>query len=90
MQIVEIITDWIGLKFSDFIFERLFSCNCSIILFGRLSPITWLFNNYSSSPNGLRVNSPMRPKAKWAIDSEATRGRGIIYCFSKIQLAGQI
>ena len=43
MQIVEIITDWIGLKFSDFIFERLVSCNCSIILFGRLCPITWLY-----------------------------------------------
>ena len=34
-----------GLKFSDFIFERLVSCNCSIILFGRLSPITWLLCN---------------------------------------------
>ena len=35
----------IGLKFSDFIFERLVSCNCSIILFGRLSPITTTNNN---------------------------------------------
>ena len=36
-----------------------------------------------------RVNSycseSMRPKAKWAIDSETMRVRGI-YCFSKIQL----
>ena len=33
---------------------------------------------------------PMRPRAKWAIESEAIRGRGIIiYCFSKIQLVGQ-
>ena len=31
----------------------------------------------------------MRPKAKWAIDSEAMRARGINYCFSKIQLVGQ-
>ena len=30
----------------------------------------------------------MRPKAKWAIDLEAMRVRGIIF-FSKIQLAGQ-
>ena len=30
-------------------------------------------NNYSSSLNGL-----MRPKAEWAIDSEAIRARGII------------
>ena len=28
-------------------------------------------------------------KAKWAIDSEAMRVRGIINCFSKIQLDGQ-
>ena len=27
--------------------------------------------------------------AKWAIDSEAMRARGIINCFSKIQLVGQ-
>ena len=33
---------------------------------------------------------PMRPRAKWAIESEAIRGRGIIiYCFGKIQLVGQ-
>ena len=30
----------------------------------------------------------MRPKAEWAIDSEAMRARGI-NCFSKIQLVGQ-
>ena len=30
---------------------------------------------------------PMRPKAEWAIDSEAIRARG--YCFSKIQLVDQ-
>ena len=30
----------------------------------------------------------MRPKAEWAIDSEAMRARGIIV-FSKIQLVGQ-
>ena len=30
----------------------------------------------------------MRPKAEWAIDSEAMRARGIIL-FSKIQLVGQ-
>ena len=30
----------------------------------------------------------MRPKAEWAIDSEALRERGIIV-FSKIQLVGQ-
>ena len=41
-----------------------------------------IFNNHSSSPN-------MRPKAEWAIDSEAMRARGIINCFSKIQLVGQ-
>ena len=28
-------------------------------------------------------------EAEWAIDSEAMRARGIIYCFSKIQLVGQ-
>ena len=27
-------------------------------------------------------------KPEWAIDSEAMRARGIIYCFSKIQLVG--
>ena len=27
--------------------------------------------------------------AEWAVDSEAMRARGIIYCFSKIQLVGQ-
>ena len=32
-------------------------------------------NNYSSSPNGLWV---MRPKAEWAIDSDAMRAWGII------------
>ena len=31
----------------------------------------------------------MRPKAEWAIDSKAMRARGIINCFSKIQLVGQ-
>ena len=31
----------------------------------------------------------MRPKAEWAIDSEAMRARGINYCFGKIQLVGQ-
>ena len=31
----------------------------------------------------------MRLKAKWAIDSEAMRARGIIIFNSKIQLAGQ-
>ena len=31
----------------------------------------------------------MRPKAEWAIDSEAMRVKGIINCFSKIQLVGQ-
>ena len=31
----------------------------------------------------------MRPKAKWAIDPEAMRVRGIGNCFSKIQLVGQ-
>ena len=31
---------------------------------------------------------PMRPKAEWAIDSEAIRARGIIV-FSKIQLVGK-
>ena len=30
----------------------------------------------------------MRPKAEWAVDSEAMRARGII-AFSKIQLVGQ-
>ena len=30
----------------------------------------------------------MRPKAEWAIDSEAMRAKGIIL-FSKIQLVGQ-
>ena len=35
------------------------------------------------------VNSPQRPKAKWTIDSEAMRARGMILCFSKIQLVGQ-
>ena len=30
----------------------------------------------------------MRPKAKWALDSEAMRGREIIQCFSKIELVG--
>ena len=30
----------------------------------------YIFNNYSSSPNG--------PKAEWAIHSEAMRARGII------------
>ena len=34
-------------------------------------------------------SKPMRPKAEWAIDSEAMRGRGIIICFSKIQLVGR-
>ena len=33
--------------------------------------------------------APVRPKADWAIDSEAMRARGIIICFSKIQLVGQ-
>ena len=33
-----------------------------------------LINNYSSSPNGLWVNSQ---KASWAIDSEAMRAMGI-------------
>ena len=37
-----------------------------------------IINNYSSSPNGLGVNSSMRPKAEWTIDSEAMRARGII------------
>ena len=31
----------------------------------------------------------MRPKAEWAVDSEAMRARGIMICFSKIQLVGQ-
>ena len=31
----------------------------------------------------------MRPKAEWAIDSEAIRARGIPNCFSKIQLVGK-
>ena len=31
----------------------------------------------------------MRAKAEWAIDSKPMRARGIIYCFSKIQLDGQ-
>ena len=31
----------------------------------------------------------MRPKAEWAIDSEAMRAIGINYCFSKVQLVGQ-
>jgi len=31
----------------------------------------------------------MRSKAKWAIDSDATRVRGIIICFSKIHLVRQ-
>ena len=32
----------------------------------------------------------MRPKAEWAIDSEAMRARGIVvFSFSKIQLIGQ-
>ena len=37
-------------------------------------------NNYSSSPNGLWVNSPwgQRPKAEWAIDSEAMRNTIIV------------
>ena len=39
MQIVEIMTDWTGLKFSDYILEGLVSCNCSIILFGRLATV---------------------------------------------------
>ena len=30
----------------------------------------------------------MRPKAEWAIDSMATRARGIIVKFSKIRLVG--
>ena len=33
-------------------------------------------------------HKPMRPKAEWAIDSEAKRARGIIF-FSKTQLVGQ-
>ena len=32
--------------------------------------VVYTINNYSSSPNGLWVNSPWRPKAKWAIASE--------------------
>ena len=31
----------------------------------------------------------MRPKAEWAIDSEAMRARGITVVVSKIQLVGQ-
>ena len=31
----------------------------------------------------------MKPEAEWAIDSEAMRARGTIYCVSKIQLVGQ-
>ena len=40
-----------------------------------------LINNYSSSPNGLWINSPWgrRPKAEWAIDAKAMRAREIIF-----------
>ena len=35
------------------------------------------------------MGSESTAKASWAIDSEPMRARGIIYCFSKIQLVGQ-
>ena len=46
-----------------------------------------IFNNYSSSPKGLWVDSPWgrRPKGCWLIGYESER----INCFSKIQLVGE-
>ena len=44
-----------------------------------------IFNNYSSISNGLWVNShATRPKAEWAIDSEAMKARGIIVLVKSI------
>ena len=37
-----------------------------------------LFNNYSSSPNGLWVDSPWGRRPNYSIDPEAMRARGII------------
>ena len=39
-------------------------------------------------PRARMGSEPVRPKAEWAINSEAMRARGIIV-FSKIQLVGQ-
>ena len=39
-------------------------------------------------PESIAHESITRPKAEWAIDSEAMRTRGIIF-LSKIQLVGQ-
>ena len=44
-----------------------------------------LFNNYSSSPNGLWVNSPWGRRGYWFRGYESERNN----CFSKIQLVGQ-
>ena len=44
-----------------------------------LLPLRVIFNNYTTSLNGLLVNSSLgRINAEWAIDSEAMRARGII------------
>ena len=50
-----------------------------------------LFNNYSSSLNGLWVNSPWDRMVEWAVDSEAMRARGIIVLVKskKGQIDGQ-
>ena len=47
------------------------------------------FEQLFLEPKWALSQQPMRPKAEWAIDSEATRSRGMINCFSKIQLVGQ-
>ena len=44
-----------------------------------------VFNSYSSSPNGLRVN-----RAEWGIDSEALRARGIIVFVKSNELVKNI
>ena len=53
-----------------------------------LWPYQHLFNNYSSSPNGLWVNSPLGQRPDGLL-TQRLWGREEFNCFSKIQLVGQ-
>ena len=50
-----------------------------MIIIDLLTREHWIFNNYSSlEPEWALSQQPTRPKAEWAVDSEAIRARGII------------